>query len=124
MKTPIRKQYALYQGIPQALFQGQQIQTQPFEQLYRHLGAGKQTHLYDGYKNSPYFGNQVPYDQNPPYLGMKVPIAQAIPSYPGHPPRNFNRYFPSVATLELPKLELMSPLLISHGGRLFPIGSV
>lgn len=85
-------------------FQGQQIQTQPFQQLYLHPKTGQQTHLYVGYQTPPYSSTEVPYYQNPPYLGMKVLVSKAIPSYPSRLPLDFNRKFPFVATLELPHL--------------------
>ena len=40
-KTPIRKQYRPYQGIPHVPFQGKKI--------YGYHGAGQQDHLYFGY---------------------------------------------------------------------------
>jgi hypothetical protein len=74
-KIPSGKQYRPYQGIPQVPFQGQQIQTQPFQHLQGYPGAGQQGHLYVGYQNPPYSGTQVPYYQNPPYPGMQVPVS-------------------------------------------------
>lgn len=70
-------------------------------------GAGQQSYAYVGYQNYPYSGAQVPLYQNPPYHGLKIHVGQAIPSYPGYPPLDFNRKLPFVATLKL--LDLTRP---------------
>lgn len=45
---------------------------------------------------------------------MQVPISQVIPSYPGHPPPDFNRQISFVATLELPDLTQLTNGPIAH----------
>jgi len=45
---------------------------------------------------------------------MQVLIAQAIPSYPDHPPLDFNRQSPFVATLDFPYLTKLTNDPIIH----------
>lgn len=71
MQNPVGQYY----GSHKAPFQGQQIQTQPFQQLYHHPRVGKETHLRACYQNPPYSGNQVPYYENHPYPGRKMPLS-------------------------------------------------
>ena len=91
MKNIAGKQYIPYQGVPQVPFQGQHIQTQPFQPLEGHPRVDQQGYVDVGYQNPPYFGAQVHLYHNPPYTRTQVHISQAIPSYPGYHPPDFNQ---------------------------------
>lgn len=101
--------------IPQAPYQGQYIQGQPFQPYQGSHGTIKP-------------GIGYPFFQTPPYPGgMQVPV-EPIPSYPGYPPlvvklypqgyqppqMNFNRKFPFIATLESPDLSWFTNDPIHH----------
>lgn len=114
MKNPAGKQCRTYQGIPQVPFQGQHIQTQPFQPLQGYPRVDKKGYTYVVYQNPPYSDAQVPLYQKPPYLGIQVPISQDIPSYPGYPLLDFKRYLPFVETLEFLVLTRLTNDFISH----------
>lgn len=82
-------------------YQGQKIQTHPFQHLQGYIGAGKKCYVHLSYQNTP-------------YTKAQIHISQSIPSYPGYLPIDFNRQLSFVATLELPYLTRLTNDPISH----------
>lgn len=54
MQNPTEQQSRPYQGILQVPFQGQHLQTQPFQPLQGYPGVSQQGYTYVGHQNPPY----------------------------------------------------------------------